>query len=143
MLKLRKILLSDILYYVVLIFTLIILIPRLTIPKTSNYHSNSNYFQGKITDISYIDEKLTIKLKNKETIIASTYLKNKNFDLNLGDELLIKGNFKTPASNTTDYLFNYQTYLSHKNTFYLVEIISLKRISENKNLYYFIKQKLT
>ncbi|MCI8459867.1 MAG: DNA internalization-related competence protein ComEC/Rec2 [Bacilli bacterium] len=142
MLKLRKILLSDILYYVVLIFTLIILIPRLTIPKTSNYHSNSNYFQGKITDISYIDEKLTIKLKNKETIIASTYLKNKNFDLNLGDELLIKGNFKTPASNTTDYLFNYQTYLSHKNTFYLVEIISLKRISENKNLYYFIKQKL-
>lgn len=142
MLKLRKILLSDILYYVILILVLAISIYRLTIPKTSAYNNNSTHFQGKVTDIFYKDEKLTLKLKNEETIIASTYLKNKKLNLNLGDELLVTGNFKTPSSNTTDYLFNYQDYLSRDNTFYLVEITSLKRLSKNKNIYYYLKQKL-
>ena len=143
MLRLRKILLCDYLYIVIIILVLLITIIRLSIPVKSNYTESSASFIGTIEKIIIKDNKVTIYLKNKETIIGHYYLNELNYsNLKLGDKIKITGTFKLPSSNTTDYLFNYQKYLQRRKIFYLVEISSLKKIKSNRNIYYFLKQKL-
>lgn len=116
---------------------------RLSLPKTTAYTEKSRSFQGIITKLSIKDEKLTINIKNKETIIAHTYKKEiQNLNLKLGDTILITGTFKKPSKNTTAYLFNYQNYLKRKNIHYLVEIDSLKIKKINHSFYYSLKQRL-
>ena len=143
MLRLRKILLSDYLYLSIVIFTLLVTIYRLCIPLESNYNESDTTFTGIIEKIIIKDDKVTIYIKNKETIIGTYYLNRLNYsNLKLGDKVRINGLFKLPTSNTTKYLFNYQKYLKRRKTFYLVEISSLKKIKNNNKLYYYLKQKL-
>ena len=143
MLRLRKILLSDYLYLSIVIFTLLVTIYRLCIPLESNYNESDTTFTGIIEKIIIKDDKVTIYIKNKETIIGTYYLNRLNYsNLKLGDKVRINGLFKLPTSNTTEYLFNYQKYLKRRKIFYLVEISSLKKIKNNNKLYYYLKQKL-
>ena len=143
MLRLRKILLCDCLYFIITILVLLITIYRLSIPIISNYNESSTSFIGTITKIIVKDDKVTIYVKNKETIIAYYYLNQLNYsNLKLGDKVEITGIFKQPDTNTTKYLFNYRKYLKRRNIFYLVEISSIKKISNNRNIYYFLKQRL-
>lgn len=143
MLKLRKILLCNYIYYIIFLLIAIITFIRLLSPKESIYNEKSSKFQGIVTKIIIKNEKITLYIKNKETIIATYYQKNnKKIYLNLGDKIYIKGTFKRPTPNTTKYLFNYKKYLERKNIFYSVEVNSLKKIENNKNIYYLIKQKL-
>ena len=66
MLKLRKILLHDTLFYI--IFTLVILLTifRLSIVKKSIYNTNTKNIEGIVKDIHIIDDKVDITLKAKE-----------------------------------------------------------------------------
>lgn len=143
MLKLRKILLCNYIFYCFTIIILFITIIRLSLPKSSIYQEGYQTFTGIITNITIKENKLTIYLKNKETIIASYYLKTQEApQLNLGDKITVTGQFKKPSPNTTDYLFNYEKYLQRKNIFYLVKIHSLTKRRSNINPYYFLKQKI-
>ena len=143
MLRLRKILLSDYLYLVIVMVISLITIIRLFIPIESNYGEQSNKFTGIVQKIIIKDDQVTIYLKNKETIIGTYYLNRLNItNLNLGDKVTVTGTFKIPSTNTTEYLFNYKKYLKRKNIFYTVEIDSLKRVKINRNIYYYLKQKL-
>ncbi len=143
MLRLRKILLCDYVYFIVTILVILITIYRLSIPVISNYNESSTIFIGTINKIIVKNDKVTIYVKNKETIIASYYLNQLDYsNLKLGDKVKIMGIFKLPSSNTTEYLFDYQKYLKRRNIFYLVEVSSIEKIRNNRNVYYFLKQKL-
>ena len=71
MLRLRKILLSDYLYLGIIIIVSLITIVRLLLPVKSNYSEYSNKFTGTIQKIIINDDKVTLYLKNKETIIGT------------------------------------------------------------------------
>ena len=95
MLKLRKILLCNYLYYSVFLIVILISLIRLSLPKTTTYTEKSKNFQGIITKLSKKGDKLTINIKNKETIIAHTYKKEiQDLSLKLGDTVSITGTFK-------------------------------------------------
>ena len=77
LLKLRKILLHDTLFYI--IFTLVILLTifRLSIVKKSIYNTNTKNIEGIVKDIHIIDDKVDITLKAKEDLIVTYYKKDK------------------------------------------------------------------
>lgn len=142
MLRLRKILLSNYPYYLFIIIIILLTISRLSIRKTSSYQEGIQSATGIISNLSIKSDKLTIYIKNKETIIASTFINQKKLNLNLGDKVMIEANFKEPSTNSTTNLFNYKEYLQRKNIFYLAEIHSLTKIKNNINPYYYLKQKI-
>ncbi len=139
MLKLRKILLYDNVYYFFLILILIISSINLLVPKTSKYNEKNTYFKGIIIKIETDKEKTKLYLKNKETVIVNY---SKKVNLNLGDEILVKGTFKKPSKNTTKNLFNYQQYLQRKNIFYLIDAKKINKIKSNSNIFYKLKKYL-
>lgn len=140
MLRLRKILLLDYLYISITLLVLLITIFRLSIPINSNYNESSTSFTGIITKIIIKEDKVTLYVKNKETVIATYYDSKCNFKL--GDKVKVLGEFKLPNTNTSDYLFDYRKYLKNRRIFYLIEVSSIKRIESNNNIYYYLKQKL-
>ena len=143
MLKLRKILLCNYLFYIAFIFSISLTIIRINIPKLSNYNENSKVFTGIIIQIIEKEDKVIYKIKNKEIVIGTLYLKNKEkIEVHLGDKVKIIGTFQKPQKNTTKNLFNYQKYCKRNNIFYVINIYSLKVIKKNHNIYYFIKQKV-
>ena len=139
MLRLRKILLCNYLYYLLLIIVLLITIIRIELPNKSIYTNKSTKVVGIITKIIYQD-KTTIYLKNKENIIVTFYNLPSNIKLHLGDKVEVQGTFKEPSSNTTDYLFDYKKYLQKRNIYYLVEGNKITKLKNNKNIYYLEKQ---
>lgn len=141
MLKLRTILLYNYPYYLLLIIILLISIPRLILPKVSNYSTTNTEITGIVIDYDYSNTTLKITLHKKEKLIINYYLsENKKININVGDKIKVIGEFTEPTSNTTKYLFNYKKYLYNKDIFYIVNATSIKKISSTKNIYYKLKQ---
>lgn len=141
MLKLRKILLHDTLFYI--IFTLVVLLTifRLSIVKKSIYNTNTKKVEGIVKDIHIIDDKVDITLKAKEDLIVTYYKKDKEqININLGDKILVIGEFTKPASPKIQYLFNYKKYLERKNIYFKVQATSIIKLKNNKNTFYEIKK---
>ena len=139
MLRLRKILLCNYVYYIFFFLTICITILRICLPRNSNYLEESNEFSGKIIDIKEKDDSTKLYIQNQEIVIG-TYKGKEIF--HLGDWITVKGLFTKPSKNTTKYLFNYQAYCYRKNIFYLIDIESVELERENRSLYYFIKEKI-
>ena len=139
MLKLRKILLCNYPFYIILFITIILTFIRLSIPKESSYSESSKSFTGIVTNIKE-NERTYFYIKNKENIIATT---NKSIEkISLGDKITVYGNFTKPTNNTNENLFNYRKYLYRKNIFYQVKITKIIKRKSNKNIYYSIKKLL-
>lgn len=144
---LRKILLCNYIYILILFIVIVFSIPRLFINKTF-YKEGLIKEEYIIKKITISDLKINLILKNKETVIGTYYFKTKKeqkyFENNykLGDKILISGELNLPKENTSKYLFNYKKYLSTKNIYHQLKINSYKKISNNKNIFYFIKQKI-
>ena len=142
MLKLRKILLLDYIYFIFFFIVIILTSIRLLIPKTSNYNINTNQVIGIVTNIKEKDKQVTITIKAKEKLLM-TYYKNKlNINLNLGDKIKVTGELKEPKNQKTKNLFNYKKYLYRQNIFYTISPIKIEILSKNKNIYYYLKQKI-
>ena len=142
MLKLRKILLLDYIYFIFFFIVIILTSIRLLIPKTSNYNINTNQVIRIVTNIKEKDKKVTITIKAKQKLLM-TYYKNKlNINLNLGDKIKVIGELKEPKNQKTKNLFNYKKYLYRQNIFYTISPIKIEILSKNKNIYYFLKQKI-
>ena len=142
MLKLRKILLLDYIYFIFFFIVIILTSIRLLIPKTSTYNINTNQVIGIVTNIKEKDKQVTITIKSKEKLLM-TYYKNKlNINLNLGDKIKVIGELKEPKNQKTKNLFNYKKYLYRQNIFYTISPIKIEILSKNKNIYYFLKQKI-
>ena len=99
MLLLRKTLLSNKFYLIVILLTSLLTGIRLFIPKVSQYSENSKKAEGIITKIEEKEDYNRLYLKNKETLIITTT--NSPKELELGDEIIVYGTFHKPSKNTT------------------------------------------
>lgn len=146
MIKLRTVLLCDKIYYLLLLVVLTISIISISLPRKSIYNGNEKKIIGVITNI-YIDgNSLTINVKAREKLICKYYFRRKldieNFSkkYNIGDKIFLEGNLEKPSSQNTEYLFNYRNYLYNKKIFYIFKIDNYKKVSNNRFIYYKIKQ---
>lgn len=137
-LKLRKILLYDSLYYILIILSLIyIFIYSKTFILNTNYNENDNKFYLKINNYIIDGNKLSIDFDNlKGTYYFETEdeinLFKKNY--NLGDTIEVNGTLEKPNNNTIPNTFNYKKYLYHKRIEYILKINNLRKVKNNKNI---------
>lgn len=145
MLKLRTILLHDYIYYILLSITVLITIINILIPRQSIYNENIKSISAKIISSSITGDKLNLTIKNKEKLLVTYYFKSEQEKINyqknyhLGDIIEVKGDLSVPKKNTTKYLFNYNSYLKHKNIYYTVTSTNIKKLSNNKKVYFKLK----
>lgn len=140
MLKLRIILLSNLLYYGIFLIAILYGIFIIYFVPNKSIYSKITNFEGIITEIVISDKKINLKIKNKETIIANYY--NEDIDFNkykLGDKILIECEELIISNNTVPNTFNYKQYLANKDIHHIVEIKKISLIKKNKNIFYKIK----
>jgi len=118
------------------------------ISHNSKLNSNMNNFTGIITNIKTSGDLLTLEVEGLEKIIGNYYFKTldeKNSFINkykLGDTIFIEGTFSRANNNTVFNLFNYKKYLERKGIYYLISINNLEKVKDNKNYFYYIKNKV-
>ena len=140
-LNLRKILLSNILYYLILLISIlyIFIYSKLYIPQEIKIKEN---YILKINNYNIDGNKLTIEFNN----LRGTYYFEKEEDLryfksnyNLGDIIKVKGTLEVPNNNTIPNTFNYKKYLYHKKINYILKIDNFSKLKDNKNILLKIK----
>ena len=142
MLRLRKILLSDITYYILLFITIIyILLFFKNYRITSIYKETDTIFYLIIKDIKIDGDKVNLSFSNN--IIGNMYFKTleekNNFNYKIGDKVKIQGILTKPSNNTIPNTFNYKKYLYHKGIKYIINIENITLIEHNKNVFNNIK----
>ncbi len=146
--KLKIVLHSDVfLLSLIIISFLYTLFFIFIIPHQSLYSQNTNVFEGKIINKKIINNKVTLTIKGKEKIIASTYYNSEkelsNYQkLKLGMTIKIWGKLEKPNANSIPNTFNYQKYLKYQKIYYLMNIQSFKITNNSINLFYQFKNKL-
>ncbi len=146
MLQLRRILLYDNLYRVLILLTIVYaLYMTIFIKYESNYKGNENIFNCKLNSYKIDGNKLDMNLYCKEKIKATYYiksLKEKEYlsnNLKLDSTLSIKGKLEKPSNNTVPYMFNYKKYLYNNKIYYLLNIESFNIERTTNNIFYKIK----
>ena len=123
MLKLRKLLLCNYLYIIILVLVILITIFRLN--NTINYNSP---YTGIVTKIVKIDDKTSIYINNK--VIGTSY---KDINISLGDKIKVYGEF----NNNYIYISKYKIISKNKNIYYFIKQ-SIINTFNNRYLYTFI-----
>lgn len=147
MLKLRHTLLSNKLYFIILLIVVAISVPRLLVKENSILDTDTKELTGTITNFTFDGNCLTLDLKISrfENTKATYYFKELSEllkikkVLRLGDKISLTGNTKKPRERSVPNTFDYRHYLRIKHINYLFEgekIVSLKR---NNNVYYMLK----
>jgi len=143
--KLRTILLSNWIFYLIFFFSFCYCLVYVNIPRYSKQEITEKEFELIIDDI-YIDGNyLNMKLIGKENLQASYYFSSleekETFirDYNLGDKILVRGELSVPRNNTNHNLFNYKKYLYNEGIHYTLSIDNYKKISSNNNSLYKLK----
>lgn len=146
MIQLRRILLYDNLYRVLLFLTIIYaLYMTIFIKYESNYKGNETLFNCKLNSYKIDGNKLDMNLYCKEKIKATYYIKSleeKEYlsnNLKLDSTLSIKGSLEKPSNNTVPYMFNYKKYLYNNKIYYLLNIESFNIEKTTNNIFYKIK----
>lgn len=146
MIQLRRILLYDNLYRVLLFLTIIYaLYITIFIKYESNYKGNETLFNCKLNSYKMDGNKLDMNLYCKEKIKATYYIKSleeKEYlsnNLKLDSTLSIKGSLEKPSNNTVPYMFNYKKYLYNNKIYYLLNIESFNIEKTTNNIFYKIK----
>ena len=140
--KLNLILQFNWFYYLLIAFSLLYSFIYFKMPKISMIDGNSDSFNGIITSLKTNGDLLTVEILGSEKIIGNYYFKTEveknNFikDYQLGDKVEVNGTFNKPNNNTVFNLFNYHKYLETKKIYYLMDISSIKKIANNKNIFY-------
>ncbi len=145
MIKLRKILLSNYFYLLLVLVSLPVIIHSLFKTTKSIYSKDTKEIKGIVTNYFADGDQLKLYIKGKEQVIATYYFKTQKEkkkllnQIQIGDRLSIKGVLRKPDENTTEGLFNYRKYLERKKIYYLMEIEEMFLIEKNHNLLYQIK----
>lgn len=145
MIKLRKILLSNYFYLLLVLVSLPFIIHSLFKTTKSIYSKDTKEIKGIVTNYFADGDQLKLYIKGKEQVIATYYFKTQKEkkkllnQMQIGDRLSVKGVLRRPDKNTTEGLFNYRKYLERKKIYYLMEIEEMFLIEKNHNLLYQIK----
>ncbi len=148
MIKLRTVLLSNYLYLIICLISLLYVFIYLQIPKVSKYNENTNSITGIVESYKIDGDKLTVTLENKERVVGNYYFKTKQEKdsflkkIKLGIKMKCYGDFKIPDDNTIENSFSYKNYLYRQDTFYLISISKYKIISNQESLYFKVKNNI-
>ena len=144
--KLRKILLYDILYIVILsLSTIFSFLYIKYYAYKSIYNISDNNFNLKIYSYKIDGDKLSLELHGIENLVGTYYfktLKEKEYfirNYNIGDTISLNGNLNIPKNNTIPNAFNYNKYLKYKKIYYTLSIDSFNKTKDNKNILYKLK----
>lgn len=142
--NLKQILAYNKLFVFIGIFVLLYVILFTKVIKyTSKYDGTENKVTGIITNITLDGNKLTLKIKAKENIIANYYLKTKEEKDNIlnlvhiGDKILLRGSLSEPLSNMIPNTFDYKEYLYNKKIFYTFKVEEYETLKRNNYIYKF------
>ena len=144
LIRLRKILLCNYLYYIFLILIILFSIFRINYKYKSIYSNQTKEVKGIIKDLSIKNDKTNITITSDENVIGTFYYKNKSDkkllekSLSIGDKVLLKGEFIRINDNKTKDLFNYRKYLERRKIFYKIKIESIYIKSKNNNIFYYL-----
>ena len=123
-----------------ILFLLLIFGYTKIIHKQSVYH-NEIEFKGIIYKIKQKGDKTTIYLKTKEKLIVESH-EQINDELKLGDTIYVIGKLTIPNSNTIPNGFNYRKYLYNNSIFYIVKSDNIKKVANNTNIVYYLREKI-
>ena len=123
MLRLRKILLCNYLYIII-----IIVVGIITLIRLNNSIIYNSPYTGTITKITKLDNKTSITINDK--VIGTTY---KNIDINLGDKIKVYGEF----NNNYISISKYKIISKNRNIYYSIKKFIISTFN-NRYLYTFI-----
>jgi len=138
LIKLRKILLCDYLYYVVLLFCILSFL--ICSVKDYGYKESTNIF--KVIDIKKKDDKRVLILKGKHKITATLYDNVYNSSISLGDNIKIKYEENIIESPSLPGEFNYKKYLYSKKIYKSIKVTKVENVYSNMNILYKIKNRM-
>ena len=142
LIRLKNILRSRYLFKILLVLSLVYIFLFIKFDKKESIYTDlDNEFIGIVTSYKYDNERYTIYLKSAEELIVYFDVITK-LDIKYGDKLQVNGSISKPKNNTIPNLFNYKKYLERKKIYNIVYADSVKKISNNENIIYYIKNKL-
>lgn len=146
MLRLRKILLYDLGYYLIALFSIVYYLVILNyLPGNSVYKGDEKEFIGIITSYHIDGNSLFLEVKSQEKIIGTYYFKSEDEKnnylaiLKLGVKIFIKGSIEKPLNNTIPNTFNYNKYLKNKKIYWIIKVEETSVIDSKCNLFYAFK----
>ena len=145
MLKLRKLLLLNKTFYIILFLTVILTIIRFNIKPKSILNTNVKIVSGVITKLNYDSDKisLTLKISSNENLKATYYLRNNKYiKLRLGESVKLIGSVKKVNNSTVLNGFNYKEYLRIEKVNYLFSIRKIIKLNKRIPVIYLIKNKV-
>ena len=136
MTRLKILLQSNKIYYCLLIVTIFYVGIKVKIGYASKINVNED-FTGIVSTIVKKENFFKLTIKGKEKLIV--YISNID-NLELGDKVIVSGQYTTPKRATIPNNFDYQKYLYNNHIFYIMYAKELKLIKKNQNITYEIKK---
>ena len=136
MTRLKILLQSNIIFYCLLIVTILYVGIKVKIGYTSKINVNED-FTGIVTTIVKKENSFKLTIKGKEKLIV--YINNID-NLDLGDKATVSGEYVLPKKATIPNNFDYQKYLYNNHIFYIMYAKKLKILKKNQNIIYEIKK---
>ena len=136
MTRLKILLQSNKIYYCLLIATILYVGIKVKIGYTSKINVNED-FTGIVTTIVKKENSFKLNIKGKEKLIV--YISNIE-NIELGDKVVVKGEYTLPKKATIPNNFDYQKYLYNNHIFYIMYAKELKIIKKNQNITFKIKK---
>ena len=136
MTRLKILLQSNIIFYCLLIVTILYVGIKVKIGYTSKINVNED-FTGIVTTIVKKENSFKLTIKGKEKLIV--YINNID-NLDLGDKATVSGEYVLPKKATIPNNFDYQKYLYNNHIFYIMYAKELKILKKNQNIIYETKK---
>ena len=136
MTRLKILLQSNIIFYCLLIVTILYVGIKVKIGYTSKINVNED-FTGIVTTIVKKENSFKLTIKGKEKLIV--YINNID-NLDLGDKVVVSGEYVLPKKATIPSNFDYQKYLYNNHIFYIMYAKELKILKKNQNIIYETKK---
>ena len=147
MLRLKTILQSSGIVFILFIITIIGSYIYASLPLHSNYSLDNTYIEGILKEYSIDGNKMSFTIKGKEDIKCTYYidtLEEKELlnKLDLGITLVLDGTLSIPSKNTIPNTFNYQNYLKSKKIKYIMNVNKLSIKNKKISFIHYLKNKL-
>ena len=136
MTRLKILLQFNKIYYCLLIVIILYVGIRVKIGYTSKINVNED-FTGIVTTIVKKENSFKLTIKGKEKLIV--YINNID-NLELGDKVVVSGEYTHPKNATIPNNFNYQKYLYNNHIFYIMYAKELIILKKNQNITYELKK---
>ena len=102
LIKLKNLLQSKYLYLLLILFSTLFVMVSVNRKDESIYSIEDNVFYLKVLDYKIKDNKITLKLKGNEDLVANYYFKDESLikDIRYGILVKVKGKLRIPSNNT-------------------------------------------